>query len=50
MCRVLAVRTFSSSAILLLLDEKGLADKAQDLNAASEKCITGLSVEYTGIH
>jgi len=51
MCRILAVRTdstFSSSAILLLLDEKGLADKAWDRSCSCREMRTVLSGEYRG--
>jgi hypothetical protein len=44
MCRILAVRTdstFSSSSILLLLDEKGLADKARDLSCSFREMRNG---------
>lgn len=49
MCRILAVRTgstFSSSAILLLPDEKDREDKARDLSGSFREMLTVLSGEY----
>ena len=48
MCRILAVRTgstLSSSAILLLLDEKGLEDKARDLSCSFREMRNGFERE-----